>query len=93
MRFETERPYDVEPVESAFNPILAAPLFEATEDNSIDKISWSNLDEQLDLLLREEKKRSEAVRRAIEENIDEISRSQLVSCSLAAIKPNNRKLI
>ena len=52
----------MEPAESACNPILAAPLFEAKEDNSRDKISWSELDGQLYLLLKEGKKRSEAVR-------------------------------
>ena len=65
MRLEAGRQSDVEPAESAFNPILAAQLVEAKEDNSIDKISWSKLDGQLDLLLREEKKRSEAVRRVV----------------------------
>ena len=67
VRLEAERQYEVEPAESALNPTLAAPLSEAKEDSSIEEIAWSELDGQLDLLLREEKKRSEAVHRAEED--------------------------
>ena len=63
VRLEAERQYEVEPAESAFNPTLAAPLFEAKEDGSVEEIAWSELDGQLDLLLREKMKRSEAVHR------------------------------
>ena len=72
VRLDAERLRDEEPVEPTFNTILAVPPFEAKEDNSIHKISWSELYEQLDPLLREEEKRSKAVCRAVEEGIDEI---------------------